>query len=258
MSQLAKHAADRLLEDAAHGIIKPAARPILRAMLTSEDTFATVLFLLVMDVYGPEALEWHPETIRMQLEQDFGLQLPKENLDKIMSAITIVTTNFFFKDVSRFIELCNILSGDDFEPETFDPASVEEILWGVIEAMLLYPPEEHEPEDTEFCPEIRGYIEEVLKIEGVIHPPDVLRLGGDRAGEVLADFADEPEMAEAFWQSSKDRNTEMLAMVRDNLRAMAMQLKLLPLEQGSTEEFLRQIEQVVGVLPDDTSTPSLE
>ena len=103
---------------------------ILKSFLASDETYATILFLIVMDKYGTECLEWAPETIRMEVEDDFGVKLPKQSLDKLMAAITVITTNFFYQDPVRFVELCNIFSGDDAEPNEFDPADVDEIAWG--------------------------------------------------------------------------------------------------------------------------------
>ncbi len=233
-----------------------------RALLVSEESYASVLLILVLDNYGPEVLEWHPGTIRLQLEDDFSVQLPKVTLDKILAAVTILTTNYFFKSVSRFIELCNILSGDDFQPDEFDPADADEILWGVTEAAIIYPPN-NDPEDTEFSPEVRAYIEEVLKVEGIASPPDVLRLGAraDATGHIAMNFSDDPEMFEAIWEVQRAKRDDLVNLVRTNLQELSMQLQLLRLRQGSVKnELVKQIQHVAGYMPhsDETSvSPSL-
>ena len=249
--QMVKEAASRLLERAS----KPnsphlAPRAAARALLLSEDTYATVLLLLVLDTYGYDALRWHPDTLRMELEHDFGVELPKESLDKVMAGIVILTTNYFYKDVVRFIELCNVLSGDDFQPDEFDPADASEVLWGIVEATLIYAPNE-DPQDTQYSPEITAYIKEVLRRDGIALPPDVLRLGGNTgaAEQVAADFADDPEMFAAMWEVQQAKRQELVELLQGNLREMAVQLQLLPLENGSTEEMLQQMQRVVGKLP---------
>jgi hypothetical protein len=256
-SHLIKHAA--AISDGLHAA-KLNPKAAARALLLSEDTYATILLMLVLDHYGYAVLgkidddtwedPWHPETIRMELEQDFSLALPKITLDKIMAAITLITTNFFFKDVRKFIDLCNILSGDDFSPDTFDPADAAEIMWGVSEALLIYPAN-NDPEDTEFSPEVCGYIEEVLKNEGIASAPDVLRLGSgaDASDQVRDTFADDPEMFSAIWQTQQARSGELQQMVKDNLSEMILQLKVLPMTNGSKEGLLQSIQNVVGYLP---------
>jgi hypothetical protein len=220
-----------------------------------------VLLLLTLDTYPelgedkqPMVFSWHPETIKMQLEQDYGIELPKESLDKIMAGITILTTNYFYKDVGRFLELCNVLSGDDFQPDEVDPADASEVFWGLVEGCLLYSPNE-DPDDTEFSPEIRAYITEVLKRDGIAMPPDVLRLGEDpnAAEQMRTDFADDPEMYGAMWKNQRAKRDELVELVRENLREMAVQLRLLSLENGSTDKLLQQMQQVAGKLPAPTT-----
>jgi len=221
----------------------------------AEESYATVLFLLVIDTYGAEVLPgadrdgWHPETIKLELEADFKLTLPKESLDKIMAAITIYTTNFFYKDVVKFIELCNILSGDDFQPDEFDPADAGEILWGVTEAMLIYPPDDEDMEDTGFSDEIRTYIGEVLNDEGIASPPDVLRLGlTGPAMDIGTEFADDPEMYQAVWETQEGKTNDLKEMLTRNLRELYMQVKMLPMQRGDKGPVLQQMQQVLGIV----------
>ena len=223
-----------------------APKAIQRTLLLADESFATPLFLLVADRYGEEVLEWSPETIRMELEQDFQLQLPKVTLDKIMAAITIVTTNYFYKDVTRFIELCNILAGDDFQPDEFEPADADEMLIAITEALLLWPPDD-DPEDTEFDPEIREYISQVLGDQGILQPFDVLRLAfqGNQASSVDAEYADDPEMYSAIYGAQQSKTDELRAVYLENVAALAQQLTVLPLQHGTTHHAVQQLQAMV-------------
>jgi hypothetical protein len=215
-------------------------------MLLSEDTFTTPLFLIVMDQYGPEALQWAPETIRLELEDEFQLKLPRYTLDKIMAAITIVTTNYFYKDVTRFIELCNILAGDEFQPDEFEPADAGEILLAVTEALLLWPP--NDGEETEFSEEIQEYIRQVLDDEGILRPFDVLRLAfeTERSAVVDAEYADDPEMFSAIYDMQESKKHELQTMLLENVQGLVQQLQLLPLKTGSTEQAIKQLQTMVS------------
>ena len=106
--------------------------PVVRQILQGE-TYATVLVTLFADMLGDEkdhegkplgfrGFQWHPQTINEYVEDHWGVKLPKQNFDKLMAGIAIVTTDLFFRDVDRFIKLCNVLAGSDFDHETFDPA----------------------------------------------------------------------------------------------------------------------------------------
>jgi hypothetical protein len=235
-----------LIKQADSELTKPTNKVIQRALLMADDSYATALFLVVMDQYGVEALNWSPETIRMELEQDYSCKLPKENLDKIMAAITIVSTNYFYKDVTRFIELCNIFSGDDFQPDEFEPADTGEILWGITEGLLLWPPDD-DPEDTEFSAEIREYIRQVLNRDGILKPFDVLRLAlsGDQSNKVDVEYADDPEMYSAIYSSQQGKTDGLKQVYLENVAALGEQLKVLPLKNGSTQEALRQLNELV-------------
>jgi hypothetical protein len=189
----------------------------------------------------------------MELEQDFQLKLSKTTLDKIMAAITVITTNYFYKDVTRFIELCNILSGDDFQPDEFEPADAEEMLIAITEAMLLWPPND-DPEDTEFSPEIREYISQILGEQGILKPFDVLRLAfsGDQSSKVDAEYADDPEMYSAIYGAQQSKTDELREIYLENVAALEQQLNLLPLEHGSTAAAVQQLQSLLhraGITP---------
>lgn len=230
-----------------------------RALLLAEETYAFVLLCLVLDAYPPAGtddpedqgvLGWSPQNIRMQLEKDFALKLPQITLDKIMAAIEVLTSNRFYKDVRTFLDVCNIFAGDEFDPTTFNPADPGEVLWGVTEACVIYPPNQ-DPEDTEFSEEVRGYIGETLQTEGITDPPDVLRLGlrSDVANRIRSEYADDPEMYAAIWQEQQGKQSELADMLRRNLAEMAMQLQLLHLEHGKTEAVLAQLAKLSQTLP---------
>jgi|SaaInlV_100m_DNA_2_1039680.scaffolds.fasta_scaffold02692_3 hypothetical protein len=221
-------------------------KAVNRALLLSDEAFASALFLIVMDDYGEEALQWAPETIRRELEDDYRLELPKETLDKIMAAITVVTTNFFYKDVARFVELCNIFAGDDFQPDEFDPADADEILLGITEALFLWPPDDSE--ESQFSEEIREYISQVLGEEGVVKPFDMLRLAldGDQSDRVDSEYADDPEMYSAIYGAQTAKTDEMQETYLENVGALMQQLSLLRLKEGKTEAAVQQLQQIVS------------
>ena len=54
-----------------------------RQALVSPDTYATALLIIAADEYGDEFLEWHPETVRMQLEEDFEIEMPPASVDRL-------------------------------------------------------------------------------------------------------------------------------------------------------------------------------
>ena len=234
-----------LTKQSSSTLSKVAPKTVIRSFLLSEETYTTIFLLILVDRYGFDCFGWAPETIQMELEDDFQLKLPKSSLDKIMAAICLVTTNFFYKDVTKFIELCNILAGDDFQPEEFEPADAAEIMWGITESLLIWPPDEDG--DTEFSPEIREYIKQIVKEEGIVKPFDVLQLAFSDEGAVNvdADYADDPEMYSAIYEMQQSKENDLKASLMENVLSLTGQLRLLPLADGKTSEVVNQLQEIV-------------
>ena len=240
---LATKTANLLMRSATSGASKPNSRTVLRSFLSSEESYATILLLILLDTYGPEALEWSPETIRVQLENDFVVALPDGSFDKLMSAITVVTTNYFYQDPIRFVELCNIFSGDNAEHDEFDPADASEILWGISEAFLLWPPEDEDAAyDTRFSAEIIEYIRQTLIEEGFIKAPDMLNVSGlDETSFIRDTWSDDPEMYQAIYELHQQKMNDMKLFLHDNFRDLHEQLRALPMEEGDKENLMKRI-----------------
>ena len=223
--------------------LKPDDKIVIRTLLSEEGTYATVLLLLLVDKYGQEVLQWAPETIKENDRDDFAVKLSKQALDKIMAAIAIVTTNYFYKDVLRFVELVNILSGDDAQPEEFDPATAAEILWGMSEAFLLWPPEQGDnPEDTSFSPEVLEYIIQVLRDEGYMNAPDLLAVTGYDGSDFVRDtWSDDPEMYQAIYEVQQQKAEHLKESLKENFHDLFTQLRLLPIAAGNKEDIMQRI-----------------
>jgi hypothetical protein len=235
-----------------------------RALLEDRDTFATVLFILALDTFGPECLHdpddpdrgpWHATTFNSMIEQHFGVKLPKCNLDKIMAACTIVTTDLFFKNVDRFIVLANVLAGDEFDPSTFEPADSVECAWAITEALLLDPPDADDPEP--FGDDVRRYIGFVLRDEGYITPPDVLKIaiGNDLASKVRYDFADDPEMFSGIYATQQEKTQEVESTLRACLLDLREQLTALHLRDGTTAEVIKRLGVLLKINEPEAPAP---
>lgn len=212
-------------------------RQYLQQLLTRPDVYATTLLVLMLDRYGTEMLEWHPQTLRLEIQDDFDVQLPAQNLHKLLAAITILTTDRFEQSLPSFIWLCNVLADDTLDPTVFDIATVDEMAWGITEALLINPPET----DNHFCDEIRWYIGHMLDEEGVVDPPDVLRIAvRERTTDPLNDFTDDPEMYSALYQSQQAKSGDIKQMIREHLTEMIKQIESLPLENGNAKDLLRR------------------
>jgi len=194
----------------------------------------------VVEEYGVEAFEWSPETIALELHDDFQIALPKVNHDKIMAGIAVITTDQFWADLPSFIQLCNVLADDEFQPEEFDPADAHEMAWAITEAVLL-----DEPEDLKnlFSDDIRRYIGAVIVEEGLVNPPDILALAiqDTPLEDPLHLSASDPEMYAAFWDNQNSKSQEIKDMIRRQTMELFQQLEELPLRNGNTDNLIKKL-----------------
>lgn len=210
----------------------------IKLLLETESTYATALALIAFDEYGSEWLEWHPSTLMMELNEDFNANTSRTNLDKLMAVNVLLTTDAFFNSLPSFIEICNVFADNDYDPETFDPATADEIAWALTEIYLLDPPEQNE----DLSQEIKAYIREAVADQGLLHPPDILKLAMvDNAPDPSAEFSDDPEMYQAIWELQKSKTSEIENMIRQNVKALTLQLETLPLKNGSTKTFVEKV-----------------
>lgn len=225
--------------------MSPGLRQQINSVWISPDTFATTLLLLAVDTYGTEMLSWSPVTIRQEIEEDFGVKLPPANFDRLMAAILHITQpENFYKLLPDFNELCNVFSGDLASPDVISPSSAEDIAWGITEAVLLWPPDEEDEEP--FSEEIIGFIAATLNQEGILVPPDILRLAGvdhELISKIRMDFSDDPTLFNGIWDMEKQKTEDINDVVSARLQNLVKQIKELQLENGDALKAAELLER---------------
>ncbi len=219
--------------------IQSFARESLRQTLLNRDSYATVLAVIALDTFGIECCYWTRGTLAAEFLADFNVLPPAANLDKMMAAFAILTTDQFFKSTAHFIQFCNVLCGDTFDPFEFDPATVLEMSWAITEALILSPPDEDEP----FTDDIRHYIGARLKYEGFVRPPGILRIAlfDEPLRDALEDYADDPELQAAARKVRQDPATRIEWLVRENVQELLDQLEKLPLTNGDAVKAVGEL-----------------
>ena len=219
---------------------------IMQEAWTSPETCATVLLTLFLDAFGTEGLEWDPSTIALEVEEEFKVDLPQEAFDKLIAAIQILTTDRFFKNLPDFIMFCNVLDGEEYRPDVFNPADAEEVAWGITEALLISPPDESDQEL--FSDEIRAYIGAVLDQEGIINPPDILRIAlrAARVAPSIGDFSDDPQMFNAVYDLETGKTEDINQTIVLRTKLLAAQLAALNLKNGNAKQVAEMLQNSVG------------
>lgn len=199
--------------------------------------------IFFVDRYGLDAVEWSPETIQKELVDDFGV-LALDNFNRLMAAISILTSDAFYSDLPTFIDLCNVLAGSGvYNPLVFDPADVYEMSCAVSEAILIEPPE-HE---NMFSDDIKGYVASAMASEGFHRPPVTLAFAADDMPEVtLSGIEGDPELTELSIGVAEERAADVEHAVTEYLTIIAEQLAQLPLHNGSSNKLSQRIKEVIG------------
>lgn len=199
----------------------------------------TGLMLVVIDEYGTEALDWDPETIKMELEDDFHVELSSSTLDKICVGAQLLTTKKFYKSLPDFNNFCNILSDDDSSYGIWAPADVYDIVGAVAEVLLIAPPDE--PKEVAFDPEILGYIIVTLKSAHVLTPPECLSFipAKELAITEMGSMAEDQDMFSVGYETGIENSNDLQNYEVERLSKIMYELNDLKLEHGSLE-FLKK------------------
>jgi len=214
----------------------------IKEVLLDQETPATVLLIVSADLLGPELLQWDPMTIRLELKERLGQEPGLKTVNRLMAAIELVTRDGFYQDLPDFIRICNALFNGTVNLESWDPADAAEIAWGITEALLIWPPD---PDDEEpFSDEIVAYIGEALKDEGIMVPPDVLRLGivdTSEWGRVQGEWSDDPSMYNAIHDKEREKTEEINLLIKQRLTRVLQLLDSLPLDDGDATDAVKRM-----------------
>lgn len=214
----------------------------LKMAWSNPNMFGTSLLILFLDTYGMDALQWRPTTIQIEIEQDNGIEVSAGNYDRLMTAIHIVSGNSFFKSVPDFVRACVVLSGHHPTPDLMMLPDCADLAWGITEGLLINPPTQDNEEP--FAEEILGYISEALDSEGILNPPDVLRIA-DKGQELQAkanySWSDDPEMFSAITKSESGKTDDINTMVLGRMVALITQLGSLPVRVGETKKMAEKL-----------------
>lgn len=207
--------------------------PSVGVLLTEGDMFATAMALLVMDVGLPAAtvFGYSRSTLGELLEEKHGVYPSEDNLDRLMAAIAVVTTDLFWNDAEAFMRLANILAGSGFSEELDDPADPAECAWAVTEATLLA------PEAAVPSPDVVAYLQVACTDFGYPVPPKALRKYVQGNRDALHAWADHAEVL----QEAEARARQVDAWVADEVGRYFDQLASLPLRSANARNAIAKI-----------------
>lgn len=102
-------------------------------LLTEENIPATVYHLGLIKAYGTDIYEWEPETLWLELKDDYGVEPSEEVKDKIQAVLSVNQIDAFSKDCIPFRSVILALNNTDPQFEYATPIDPAEIAWGLAE-----------------------------------------------------------------------------------------------------------------------------
>jgi len=190
-----------------------ASRDRRRQMLGGEhEVFATTLVALLTAHFGNvQWFDWDPDTLGQEVEDDFAVKMPIVVRDKIWALVSSLTTDRFYHDPTFFNHVCNALAGGPTPMTEFEPATLDEQAWGVLEIRLSDSEDGEQME--EFGAEVAGFVAASLAEEDLQpFPPLEFAPSLDQGGFGMA--TDEAMVAATF----KDRQ-DRINSIQDQLLA---------------------------------------
>lgn len=191
--------------------------------------------------------DWEPRTLDLEIKQDWGIDVPQVNKDKVWALVTELTTNLFYSSLDAFTHTCNSLNGSGADFENYDFATVQEMCWALAEVQLLDPPEESD----QFNPEIVSYMSERLRMEAFERVPKILKSYvelPDQDENISNVLQEDGIEAKTFWDRQMREVLSIDQYIRERLHKLFVDLSSLPLENGDSEEMKATLERAGKVL----------
>lgn len=132
--------------------------------LADPDTCATVIHLILLSAYGDalygtdEQEPIDPVELYALVKEDFRVEMPEDNENRLQALLLGIATNDFFEDPEAFAAVSQALfDGDlgDLVNGIMEEPSLFEVLWATYEVAL------NRDDEPEFSPSVKRYIAQV-------------------------------------------------------------------------------------------------
>jgi acyl carrier protein phosphodiesterase len=186
-----------------------------KAVLSGEvDAPATVALAVLLKHFGStEWFDWEPDVLYQEVLDDFNVKMPPGVRDKLWALVTALTTDLFYRDPLFMNHVANALGDGPTNMAMFEPATLEEIAWAVIEVGMN---DLDDSDEENFAPEIQIYVGALLKREGLGPIPPLEWAQTEAPGLAV----DDPSVAAMQTQE----RAEKMEILREHLKEQVQRL----------------------------------
>jgi hypothetical protein len=219
------------------------------AVLSNPHSTGTSMLMILVDELGTDFFSWEPNTLTAEVKDTWKIEMPQICRDKVWSLVNYLTTNLFFTSIEVFTHTCNALaSSSSIDMLQYDPPTVAEICWAMMETTLLEPA----GEDGELSDEVLTLIAQTLEAEGYHKVPRALRkyvklpAVEERINEALAlDGVD----YNGYWDAQQRKLIALDQSLVSRLLRLLDELTALPLRnarKGAVQELVSNAKRALG------------
>jgi hypothetical protein len=152
-----------LVRDASNN---PGTTPSMKDIWRHPDAHPAVLLLLLLDKYGPDFLEWHPDVLKLTLERD-GISLSNKSWNKIQAVRVVAASPSPWRQWEVFHWVSRALTGETPNFVYLEQPELSQLIIGADLMKLV------DPARTT-SHEIDKFVAAVFKQEGIAYAPPPL------------------------------------------------------------------------------------
>lgn len=193
-------------------------------------------FSLVQLFHANSFLVWEPESIWLELVNEFQLDLPLVNRDKVSAFITSIHNDAFHWDALIFENSAKAFNNEISTPDTVQEASPAELSWAVFLFEILA---RHTGRENPYDYEPTKYAALSMHREGLVLAPELLVF----AQEELDKFNQNKTVAQAVsdtWATVNKEKLEELTLAESAVDIQLGKLAAIHLYVGSQAEALHR------------------
>lgn len=214
---------------------------------------------MFLDKYGTEGLNWSPETIIFNLEEETYGKFPSTNTQKILGAIQVLTSNEHYYILSSFLDICKALNGGTLPYDWFVVPSMETLAWAVFEIYLIDTPDQKPAYSEDISAymhkhaEFYGYAGLPTLIKPLFITTDEIQYKGHPSNlmveENVSDVTNNDALYETITFKKKMENQKELdEILKNRLVTLTEQLESLPLIDYDKEGRKKAIDVLKKVI----------